>query len=185
MNNLIRRNKLAEEKEAERLERRRLRKLEKKAERRAQEGREGSHVPEDEHYVRSEKKSLRHTRHRSPRLRSQVDEEEDSCVDEPVKVIEDEASMEVESSGDPFMDGEEAQRLRRAQRQERRERKEKKEKRAQRRLEREAATRIEQERIGLPCIMIRMPGYGAQSSDSEGSIHVVRRVREEPRPRKR
>lgn len=185
MNNLIRRNKLTEEKEAERLERRRLRKLEKKTERRAQEGREGSHLPEDEHSVRSEKKSLRHTRHRSPRLQSHVDEEEDSGADEPVRPIEDEASMEVESGGDAFMDEEEARRLRKAQRQERRERKERKDKRAQRRQEREAAARIEQERIGLPCIMIRMPGYGAQSSDSEGSIHVVRRVREEPRPRKR
>lgn len=167
------------------MERRRVRKLEKKAERRTQDGREGSHVPEDEQ-GRSEKKYHRHHRHRSPRMPSQVGGEEDPTpADETVvKLLDDEGSMEVES-GDQLLDEEEARRLRKAQRQERRERKERKEKRAQRRQERDSAARIEQERVGLPCIVVRMPGYGAQSSDSEGSISVVRRVREELRPRKR
>ncbi|KAG0048393.1 Transcription factor Dp-2 [Gryganskiella cystojenkinii] len=198
VNNLIRRNKLTEEKETERLERRRVRKLEKKAERRAQETKEGSQIPGDSQIrsledeagrIRSDKKSHRHHRHRSPRAQSQLEEENDDSdvADMPRetrRTLDDGTSMEVDSSDHPQPSEDEARRLRKAQRQERRERRERKEKRAQRRQERESAARIEHDRIGLPCIVIRMPGYGAQSSDSEGCISVVRRVREEPRPRK-
>ncbi|KAF9976662.1 hypothetical protein BGZ73_008059 [Actinomortierella ambigua] len=42
----------------------------------------------------------------------------------------------------------------------------------------------EEQRIQLPMFVIKMPLYGCQSSDSEASIGVIRRVREEQRPRK-
>ncbi|KAF9104484.1 Transcription factor Dp-2 [Mortierella sp. GBA35] len=80
---------------------------------------------------------------------------------------------------------EEARRLRR---QERRERRERKEKRAQKRQEKEAAIEKanaeEGQRIQLPFVIVRIPGYAGQSSDSEANISVVRRMREDQRPRK-
>ncbi|KAF9577933.1 hypothetical protein BGW38_006560, partial [Lunasporangiospora selenospora] len=73
-------------------------------------------------------------------------------------------------------DDEEARRRRKEERRERRERKEKK--RAQRKQEKEAML------IKMPFVVARMPGSVGQSSDSEASISVVRRVREEHKPRK-
>jgi hypothetical protein len=67
---------------------------------------------------------------------------------------------------------------RRRRKQERRERRGHKEKKAQRKSE-------NLDRIQLPFFAVRMPGYTGQSSDSEENISVVRRYREEQKPRKR
>ena len=66
--------------------------------------------------------------------------------------------------------------------QEKRERKERhklKEKKAQKRQQKEA------QKLQLPFVMVQMEGYAGQSSDSEGGITVVRRVRDEQKARSR
>ncbi|KAG0197139.1 hypothetical protein BGX28_009358 [Mortierella sp. GBA30] len=179
VNNLIKRNKSRESKELEHQERRRQRKVERKEERRAQMGHaepmeteetqdEAMRISEGSKR-RSERRHHRnHHRHRSPRL------EDDN---EEAMVPEDERER---AEGD--MDEETARRIRKMERRERRERKEKK---AQRRAEKEsAAAAAEEQRIQLPFVVVRIPGYAGQSSDSEASISVVRRVREDQRPRK-
>ncbi|KAF9998164.1 Transcription factor Dp-2 [Entomortierella chlamydospora] len=177
LNNLIERNKLKEEKEMERQMRRRQKKLERKEEKRAQAaaaGGESMDVEEesgdaiDGHKKRSEKRHHRHHRHRSPRPENE-DQEEDG----------DDTNQDGVKPGEG-VDEETARRIRK---QERREKRERKERRAQKRLEKEAG-RHNEERIPLPFVIVRIPGYAGQSSDSEASISVVRRVREEPRTRK-
>ncbi|KAG0349041.1 hypothetical protein BGZ54_004491, partial [Gamsiella multidivaricata] len=181
VNNLIERNKLREEKELERQMRRRQRKLERKEEKRAQaaggESMDMADEPSggvggvsDEHVKRSEKRHhhRHHPRHRSPR----VDEDGETKEEDGAEKTSDE------------VDEETARRIRKMERQERRERRERKEKRAQRRLEKEAEARENEERIQLPFVVVRVPGYAGQSSDSEASISVVRRVREDTRSRK-
>ncbi|ORZ26573.1 hypothetical protein BCR41DRAFT_201815 [Lobosporangium transversale] len=158
--NLVKRNKRREAKEEERAERRRLRK-----ERRARAtdedqamtdvGPQGSSDLNEEVQRRSE----RHRRHRSPRHTSG-----------------DATANGVDANGLDIEEEDEEARQRRKQ--ERRERRERKERRAQRRRDRE------QERLPLPMVVVRMPGYAGQSSDSESNISVVRRVREEQKPKR-
>ncbi|KAF9896781.1 hypothetical protein BX616_006773, partial [Lobosporangium transversale] len=188
VNNLIERNKLREEKELERQLRRRQRKQERKEEKRAQallgsgatalnDG-ESMDVQDDageaEVQARKSERRHRHHRHRSPRIDREKDGEDAVQVDG--------ANVE---SGVEMMDEETARKIRK---QERRERRERKEKRAQRRLERESAACGEEngdvEQIQLPFVGVKIPRYAGQSSDSEASISVVRRVREEQRSRK-
>ncbi|KAF9924515.1 Transcription factor Dp-2, partial [Modicella reniformis] len=178
--NVIERNKLREQKELERQMRRKQRKEEKRAQTAvaAGAGEECKDIQDDSNEVngvsdetlkRSERRHHRHHRHRSPRLEKddegEGEDEEDRNRDKPEEEVDEET----------------AQRIRKMERKERRERKEK---RAQRRLEKEAAARENEERIQLPFVIMRVPGYAGQSSDSEASISVVRRVREEQRPRK-
>ncbi|KAK3811916.1 MAG: hypothetical protein J3Q66DRAFT_348832 [Benniella sp.] len=152
--------------------RRRQRKLEKKELRRAQaaangessntlDGSSDPSAPSDERSKRPERRH-RH-RHRSPR---------------PEKEGEGDTDMQVD--GEKTEDEVEDEAARKLRRKERRERKEK---RAQRRQEREAAAAENAERIPLPFVIVRVPGYTGQSSDSEACINVVRRVRDD-RPRK-
>ncbi|KAK3840727.1 MAG: hypothetical protein J3R72DRAFT_170561 [Linnemannia gamsii] len=106
-----------------------------------------------------------------------------------------------QEQGDMVMDQGEAglpedEEARRLRKQERRERRDRKEKRALKRHEKEVAIgqaqaeegqRIqlpEDQRIQLPFVIVRIPGYAGQSSDSEANISVVRRMREDQRPRK-
>ncbi|KAF9343855.1 Transcription factor Dp-2 [Mortierella sp. AD094] len=172
LNNLVERNKHKEEKEMERQMRRRQKKLERKEEKRAQAaaaGGDSMDVEEesgdaaDGHKKRSEKRHHRHHRHRSPRPENEDQEDDD-----------DDTNQDGAKPGDE-VDEETARRIRK---QERREKRERKERRAQKRLEKEAG-RHNEERIPLPFVIVRIPGYAGQSSDSEASISVVRRVREE------
>lgn len=168
MTNLISRNK-----EMERQMRRQQRRQERKEEKKAQAAAaamndDGESMDiDDEHAKRSERRHHRHHRHRSPRPEKEGDMNEEGG-DKAGEDVDEEAA-------------------RRARKQERRERRERKEKRAQRRLEKEAeAERCEdEERIPLPLFIVRVPGYAGQSSDSEASISVVRRVREEQKFKKR
>ncbi|KAF9990728.1 Transcription factor Dp-2 [Mortierella antarctica] len=159
--NLVKRNKRREAKEHEREERRRQRKEDKRA--RAmladQDPSMTDVVPLSSSDLNEEPRcrSERHPRHRSPRLETGRN---------------DEVEMEEEE--------EEDEESRRRRKQERRERRERKEKRAQRRLEKEK----EHSKIQLPFVVVRMPGYASQSSDSEASISVVRRVRDEQKSRR-
>ncbi|KAG9323416.1 hypothetical protein KVV02_002576 [Mortierella alpina] len=179
VNNLIKRNKHREGKEQERQERRRQRKLERKEEKRAQMGHvepmdmedtqdEGMRISEESRRRSERRQHRHHHRHRSPRLEND-NEASDAAEEEGEKADED-------------MDEETARRIRKMERRERRERKERK---AQRKAEKEAAAAAaEEQRIQLPFVVVRLPGYAGQSSDSEASISVVRRVREDQRPRK-
>ncbi|KAF9183486.1 Transcription factor Dp-2 [Haplosporangium sp. Z 767] len=162
--NLVKRNKRRESKEQDREERRRLRKEEKRARAMIVDrdpsmtdvGPHGSSGNNDE----PRRKSERHRRRRSPRLSSEKPEGE---------------AMAEETEEDREEDKEEAYQK---QKQARKEKRERKEKRARRRQEKE------QERIQLPFVCVRVPGYVGQSSDSESSISVVRRVREEQKIRR-
>ncbi|CAO3569428.1 unnamed protein product [Mortierella alpina] len=179
VNNLIKRNKHREGKEQERQERRRQRKLERKEEKRAQMGHvepmdmedtqdEGIRISEEARRRSERRQHRHHHRHRSPRLEND-NEASDAAEEEGERADED-------------MDEETARRIRKMERRERRERKERK---AQRKAEKEAAAAAaEEQRIQLPFVVVRLPGYAGQSSDSEASISVVRRVREDQRPRK-
>ncbi|KAG0306773.1 hypothetical protein BGZ98_001734 [Dissophora globulifera] len=175
LTNLVERNKRREEKELERQMRRRQRRHERKEEKKTQAtvavvGDDGESMDvDDESSKRTERRHHRHHRHRSPR---------------PEKEGHDTGDLNEEGnkSGEDVDD----EAARRARKQERRERRERKEKRAQRRLEKEAeaAACEDEERIQLPLFVVRVPGYAGQSSDSEASISVVRRVREEQRFKK-
>ncbi|KAF9119663.1 transcription factor Dp, member 3, partial [Mortierella sp. 14UC] len=226
LNNLIKRNKLHESKELERLERRRLKKQEREEKRGHGDGLSKDLV--DEHKKRSER---RHHRHSTPRPDKQGEggEEGPAAVqmvgDETEEDIDEETARRIRKlerqerrekrhghhssrQGTPRVDlgeagnqdqedvvldqgeagppeDEEARRLRK---QERRERRERKEKRAHKRQEKEAAIERanaeEGQRIQLPFVIVRIPGYAGQSSDSEANISVVRRMREDQRPRK-
>ncbi|KAG0025764.1 Transcription factor Dp-2 [Podila clonocystis] len=169
LNNLVARNKLREAKEQERHERRKQRKF-KREEGRARGNADGddSGNPDMEPTEEKKKKSERR-RHRSPRHRP----EERGHGDED----------EEEGGEDPHAHEGETKEERRARKEARRERRERKEKRAQRRQERESAMLEEGEKIQMPFVVIRIPRYAGQSSDSEASISVVRRVRE-ARPKK-
>ncbi|KAF9181451.1 hypothetical protein BGZ51_005420 [Haplosporangium sp. Z 767] len=169
LNNLVTRNKQRESKEQDREERRRLKKLERKAEKRLQAETTGTQDTTDdagqtngESRRRTEKRH--HHRRRSPRPDNDGDED-----------------MGAEEEGGGLVKETDEEKARR--RQEKKERRERKERRVQKRQEKEA--KAEAERIQMPFVMVRMPGYAGQSSDSEASITVVRRrVREEQKPRK-
>ncbi|KAF9360606.1 Transcription factor Dp-2 [Mortierella sp. AD094] len=152
---LVKRNKHKEAKDGEREERRRLRKEEKRRARAVDEDSSMADVgPQcsSDHNEETRPKPERHRRRRSPRHTS-----------ERMECQEGEAGLN-DLENDQAED-EEARRRRKKERRERRERK------AQRRLENE------QNRIQLPFVIMRMPGYTGQSSDSESNISVVRRVR--------
>ncbi|KAG0017020.1 Transcription factor Dp-2 [Podila clonocystis] len=171
LNNLVARNKLREAKEQERHERRKQRKL-KREEDRARGNADGddSGNPDMEPTEEKKKKSERR-RHRSPRHRPEE------------RGHGDEDEEEEEGGEDPHSHEGETKEERRARKEARRERRERKEKRAQRRHERESAMLEEGEKIQMPFVVVRIPRYAGQSSDSEASISVVRRVRE-ARPKK-
>ncbi|KAF9280066.1 Transcription factor Dp-2 [Mortierella alpina] len=170
--NLVKRNKRREAKEHEREERRRQRKEEKRA--RAiladQDPSMTDVVPQSSSDLNEEprRRSERHRRRRPPRLGSERSE----TAGREAGSNEIEGGMEEEE--------EEDEESRQRRKQERRERRERKEKRAQRRLEKEK----EHSKIQLPFVVVRMPGYASQSSDSEASISVVRRVRDEQKSRR-
>lgn len=125
---------------------------------------------------RQERREKRHGHHASRQGTPRVDLGEDGSH-------EHEGANDNGEAGQP--EDEEARRLRK---QERRERRERKEKRAHKRQEKEAAIERanaeEGQRIQLPFVIVRIPGYAGQSSDSEANISVVRRMREDHRPRK-
>ncbi|KAF8951606.1 Transcription factor Dp-2 [Entomortierella lignicola] len=175
LNNLIERNKRKEEKELERQLRRRQKKHERREEKRAQAAAAGGESMEvgDEsgdavelQKKRSERRHHRHHRHRSPRAENEDQEEEDESNQDGARPGED-------------VDEETARRIRK---QERKEKRERKERRAQRRAKEAAEGDVE--RIQLPFVIVKLPKYVSQSSDSESSISMVHRMREEPRSRK-
>ncbi|KAI8596020.1 hypothetical protein EDD21DRAFT_389603, partial [Dissophora ornata] len=168
VNNLIERNKHREEKEMERQIRREQRRLERKEMKRAQaeaggesmDINDGGNDPNgaaDEQTKRSERHHHRHHRHRSPRLENESDE-----------------SGEMNGGVGEEGDEETARRIKEQQRKERRLRKEQK---MQRRQEKE-------ERIRLPLLIVDVPGFAGQSSDSEASISVMRSVWKEQKLKK-
>ncbi|KAI8598628.1 hypothetical protein EDD21DRAFT_434667 [Dissophora ornata] len=169
VNNLIERNTHREEKEMERQIRREQRRQEWKEMKRAQAAAigesmdidDGGNDPNgaaDEPTKRSERRHHRHHRHRSPRLEKEGDE-----------------SGEMNEGVGEEGDKETARRIKEQQRKERRLRKEQK---MQKRQEKEG-------RIRLPLLIVRVPGYASQSSDSEASISVMRSVRKEQKLNKR
>ncbi|KAF9373347.1 Transcription factor Dp-2, partial [Podila verticillata] len=167
LNNLVARNKLREAKEQERHERRKQRKL-KREEERARGNADANNDecnPDHMEPTTSEekkKKSERRHRHRSPRHR-EIEAGEQGEEDE---------EEDMEEGEDPGETKEE----RRARKQARRERREK---RALRREQRDSGIMLtEEEKIQMPFVVVRIPRYGHQSSDSEANISVVRRSRE-------
>ncbi|KAF9906532.1 hypothetical protein EC991_000539 [Linnemannia zychae] len=126
---------------------------------------------------RQERREKRHGHHSSRQGTPRIDLGESGSLEQ------DDVNMDQGEGGQP--EDEEARRLRK---QERRERRERKEKRALKRQEKEAAIERanaeEGQRIQLPFVIVRIPGYAGQSSDSEANISVVRRMREDHRPRK-
>ncbi|KAI1318243.1 Transcription factor Dp-2 [Mortierella claussenii] len=186
VNNLIERNKAREEKELERQMRRRQKKQERKEEKRAlavaATGSDSMEVDDepaelDGSIKKAERRHHRHSRHRSPRLEDKKNDNDEDGDEESGDARQGKGTAGEE------VDEETARRIRK---QERRERRERKERRAQRRQEKEAAaaSHDKEQRIQLPFVGVRIPLYAGQSSDSEASISVVRRVREEPRSRK-
>ncbi|KAF9110380.1 Transcription factor Dp-2 [Mortierella sp. AM989] len=151
---LVKRNKHKEARDEEREVRRRQRKEEKRRARAADEdssmadvGPQCSSDQNDETRYKTE----RHRRKKSSRQTSERAEGQE--VEAGIDDLE----------NDPVED-EESRRRRKKERRERRERK------VQQKLEK-------QSRIQLPFVVMRLPGYTGQSSDSESSISVVRRVR--------
>ncbi|KAF9959770.1 Transcription factor Dp-2 [Mortierella alpina] len=167
--NLVKRNKRREAKEHEREERRRQRKEEKRA--RAmladQDPSMTDVVPQSSSDLNEEprRRSERHRRRRSPRLGSERSETTGREAER------NEMGGEVEEEEE---EDEESHQRRKEKHRER------KEKRARRQLEKEK----EHSKIQLPFVVVRMPGYASQSSDSEASISVVRRVRDEQKSRR-
>lgn len=163
--NLVKRNKKRETKEQDKEEKRRQRKEEKRA--RALTADQDPSMtdvgPMDCTESTARKADRHHRRRRASREASERPKCEvagDSMDDEtPMRETEDEEA-------------------RQRRKQERKERRERKEKKAQRKSEKIA-------RVQLPFFAVRMPGYTGQSSDSEENISVVRRYREEQKPRKR
>ncbi|KAF9320394.1 Transcription factor Dp-2 [Podila minutissima] len=173
LDNLVARNKLREAKEQERHERRKQKKLQREDRARGADGDDSGCNPDNMEPAEEKKKKSERRRHRSPRHRpeegghGEEDEEE-----------------EEEGGEDPHAHEGETKEERRARKEARRERRERKEKRAQRRQERESAAMLEEgEKIQMPFVVVRIPRYAGQSSDSEASISVVRRIRE-ARPKK-
>ncbi|KAG0360261.1 Transcription factor Dp-2 [Gamsiella multidivaricata] len=167
--NLVKRNKRREAKDEEREERRRQRKEEKRVRAMMIDqdptmtdvGPLGASDHNDDTRQKSDRPRRRRIhRHSSGQPEGQV---EASGAD----------GMEEEQEGE-----EEEEEARRRRKQERRERRERKDKRAQRRLEKE------QEKVQLPFVVVRMPGYTGQSSDSESSISVMRSVRADQKSRR-
>ncbi|KAF9315389.1 hypothetical protein BG003_003097 [Podila horticola] len=169
-----------EAREQEREERRRQRKLQRDEEKRSQAmdtdpsmtdvGPNGSSELSDEAHTRRkterQQRRRRTPRHQTPDVSERAGNGED-----------------VEEDMDDDREDEETRRRRRR---ERRERKERKEKRAQRRMDKEAEAiaAAKQGRIQLPFLVVRMPGYVGQSSDSESGISVESRIREEQKAKK-
>ncbi|KAF9968001.1 Transcription factor Dp-2 [Mortierella alpina] len=170
--NLVKKNKRREAKEHERDERRRQRKEDKRAQARLadQDPSMTDVVPQSSSDLNEEprRRSERHPRRRSPCQGSERSE----------TAGRDAGRLGMEGKFEEEEEEDEESRQRRKQ--ERRERRERKEKRAQRRLEKEK----EHSKIQLPFVVVRMPGYASQSSDSEASISVVRRVRDEQKSRR-
>ncbi|CAO3564127.1 unnamed protein product [Mortierella alpina] len=167
--NLVKKNKRREAKEHEREERRRQRKEDKRARTilADQDPSMTDVVPQSSSDLTEEprRRSERHPRRQTPCQGSETAGREAGRNDKERDLEEEE---------------EEDEESRRRRKQERRERRERKEKRAQRRLEKEK----EHSKIQLPFVVVRMPGYASQSSDSEASISVVRRVRDEQKSRR-
>ncbi|KAG0043958.1 hypothetical protein BGZ83_010812 [Gryganskiella cystojenkinii] len=166
--NLVKRNKRREEKEQEKEERRRQRKEEKRAARAL--AATSSGADQDMTDVGPQGCSDDHSEEpQAPRQRrsSRQPSETPSVSRRRIRSNTDAAMAEVDDSEEAALRKE----------QERKERRERKEKRAQRRQQREA------QNVQLPFVMVQMDGYTGQSSDSEGGISVVRRVREEPKSR--
>ncbi|KAF9988520.1 hypothetical protein BGZ65_001982 [Modicella reniformis] len=150
--NLVKRNKRRETKEEGREARRKQRKEEK---RRAMAADQESSMTDvgpqgaSDHNDETRRKAERRRRRQS---RRHISERPEGQVGEVMVDVEDQE------------ENEEARRRRKQERRDRRERKEK--------------ARRRNERIQLPFVIVRMPGYTGQSSDSESSISVVRSVRE-------
>ncbi|KAG0070496.1 Transcription factor Dp-2 [Linnemannia elongata] len=162
--NLVKRNKKRETKEQEKEERRRQRKEEKRARALAadQDPSMTDVGPMDCSDSTARKVDRHHRRRRTSREASERPEGE---------VVAD--SMDDETHMRETEDEEARQRRKQA----RRERRARKDERAQRKSEK-------LDRVQLPFFAVRMPGYTGQSSDSEENISVVRRYREEQKPRK-
>ncbi|KAF9380826.1 Transcription factor Dp-2 [Mortierella sp. AD011] len=159
---LVKRNRRKEAKDGEREERRRLRKEEKRRARAVDEDSSMADVgPQcsSDHNDEARPKPERHRRRRSPRHTS-----------DRIECQEGDGLNDLENGQ---VEDEEARRRRKKERKERRERK------AQRMLENE------KNRIQLPFVLARMPGYTAYSSDSESNISVVRSVRRGQTPNQR
>ncbi|KAG0001132.1 Transcription factor Dp-2 [Entomortierella chlamydospora] len=160
---LVKRNRRKEAKDGEREEHRRLRKEEKRQARAVDEDSSMADVgPQcsSDHNDETRPKPERHRRRRSPRHTS-----------DRIECQEGEEGLNDLENGQ--VEDEEARRRRKKERRERRERK------AQRRLENE------KNRIQLPFVIMRMPGYTTYSSDSESNISVVRSVRRGQTPNQR
>ncbi|KAG0329489.1 hypothetical protein BG004_002329, partial [Podila humilis] len=204
LDNLVARNKFREAKEHERHERRKQRKLKREEEKAAMLGDEVDSEqrgfdPVTMGFVTEEKrkKSDRHHHrlHRSSRHRheeSRAEEVKDANDrHDPSKrrnearnqgtEKEEEQEKEEEREGDHNISGSrsgETKEERRARKQARQERRERKEARLQKRMERDSGMFLtDEEKIQLPFVVVRIPRYAGQSSDSETSISVVRRVR--------
>lgn len=175
--NLVERNKRREAKEQEKEERRKQRRAEKRAVR-AQAASSGGDqdmtdvgpqgCSDDHSEVRLRAGSEPRRRRRSSRQPSQTP------IGARDEDMENAAMMDTDTG-----DSEDAALRKEQEKRERKERRERKEKRAQKRQQKEA------QKLQLPFVMVQMEGYAGQSSDSEGGITVVRRVRDEQRARSR
>lgn len=165
MLNLVKRNKKRETKEQEKEGRRRQRKEEKRARALAadQDPSMTDVGPMDCSDSTARKVDRHHRRRRASREAFEWPEGEVAAD-----------SMDDETHMRETEDEEARQRRKQA----RRERRARKEERAQRKSEK-------LDRVQLPFFAVRMPGYTSQNSDSEENISVVRRYREEQKPRKR
>ncbi|GJJ69967.1 hypothetical protein EMPS_02316 [Entomortierella parvispora] len=172
--NLVQRNKRRESKEQEKEERRRQRRAEKRAAR-AQAASSGGDqdmtdvgpqgCSDDHSEVRLRAGSEPRRRRRSSRQPSQT----------PIGRGEDMEGVTIMDTDTG--DSEDAALRKEQEKRERKERRERKEKRALKRQQKEA------QKLQLPFVMVQMEGYAGQSSDSEGGITVVRRVRDEQKAR--
>ncbi|KAK3829778.1 MAG: hypothetical protein JOS17DRAFT_747530, partial [Linnemannia elongata] len=162
--NLVKRNKKRETKEQEKEGRRRQRKEEKRARALAadQDPSMTDVGPMDCSDSTARKVDRHHRRRRASREAFEWPEGEVAAD-----------SMDDETHMRETEDEEARQRRKQA----RRERRARKEERAQRKSEK-------LDRVQLPFFAVRMPGYTSQNSDSEENISVVRRYREEQKPRK-
>ncbi|KAF9913319.1 Transcription factor Dp-2 [Linnemannia zychae] len=160
--NLVKRNKKKEAKEQDKEERRRQRKEEKRA--RALAADQDPSMTDVGPMDCTETTARKADRHHNRRRRSPREASERPELGSAADSMDDETHMKE-------TEDEEARQRRKQERRERRERREK------RKSERH-------DRVQLPFFAVRMPGYTSQNSDSEENISVVRRFREEHKPRK-
>ncbi|KAF9126227.1 Transcription factor Dp-2 [Mortierella sp. 14UC] len=163
--NLVKRNKKKEAKDQDKEERRRQRKEEKRA--RALAADQDPSMTDVGPVDCTDLTTRNADRHHHRRRRSSREASEMPEGEIAAESMDDETHMKE-------TEDEEARQRRK---QERRERRERREKRAQRKCEKH-------DRVQLPFFAVRLPGYTGQSSDSEENISVVRRFREEQKPRK-